>query len=184
MERELDEPRAWAFFLCGKCTMANSQANDPIDVFMWRRIDERLTTSGQPTEAQLAAIHALGVTHVINLGLHTHEMALVDEAASVAALGMTYIHMPVEFGNPTDADFDRFKAKMGELHGQTIHVHCIANLRVSAFLYRYRQNLPGMVEADVRSEMDGIWRPGGVWATFIGDADAVTRDHLYARRDY
>jgi protein tyrosine phosphatase (PTP) superfamily phosphohydrolase (DUF442 family) len=65
-------------------------------------------TSGQPTEKQLADIHALGVRHIVNLGLHTHEKALPDEAASVSRLGMTYIHIPVDFQNPTDDDFGQF----------------------------------------------------------------------------
>jgi len=56
-------------------------------------------TSGQPT------IRALTVRHIINLGLHTHEKGLPDEAGSVGWLGMTYIHIPVNFQNPTDEDF-------------------------------------------------------------------------------
>ncbi len=75
---------------------------DPETIHNWRRLDDRITTSGQPTEPQLADIHALGVRHIINLGLHTHEKALPDEAASVSRLGMTYIHIPVDFQNPTD----------------------------------------------------------------------------------
>ena len=69
---------------------------NPETIYNWRRLDNRLTTSGQPTEPQLADIHALGVRHIVNLGLHTHEKALPDEAASVSRLGMTYIHIPVE----------------------------------------------------------------------------------------
>jgi len=70
---------------------------DPEDIYNWRRLDERLTTSGQPTEAQLQAIAALGVECVVNLGLHSHAKALADERASVEALGMDYVHQPVEF---------------------------------------------------------------------------------------
>ena len=62
---------------------------DPETIYNWRRLDDRITTSGQPTEPQLADIHALGVRHIVNLGLHTHEKALPDEAASVSRLGMT-----------------------------------------------------------------------------------------------
>jgi protein tyrosine phosphatase (PTP) superfamily phosphohydrolase (DUF442 family) len=61
---------------------------DPEAIYNWGRLDNRITTSGQPTEKQLADIHALGVRHIVNLGLHTHEKALPDEAASVARLGM------------------------------------------------------------------------------------------------
>jgi protein tyrosine phosphatase (PTP) superfamily phosphohydrolase (DUF442 family) len=46
---------------------------DPEAIYHWRRLDDRITTSGQPTEPQLADIQALGVRHVVNLGLHTHE---------------------------------------------------------------------------------------------------------------
>jgi hypothetical protein len=62
---------------------------DPETIYNWRRLDDRITTSGQPTEPQLADIHALGVCHIVNLGLHTHEKALPNEAASVSSLGMS-----------------------------------------------------------------------------------------------
>lgn len=155
---------------------------DPADIFAWRRVDARVTTSGQPSEAQLALIRDLGVTHVVNLGLHTHEKALPDEAASVAALGMAYLHIPVVFDAPTEADFARFCAVMAELEDAPVHVHCIANLRVSAFLYRYRRDVLGLPEAEARVVMDTLWRPGGVWAAFIGDRDAIDRPHGPAPR--
>src|SRR5216684_8777175 len=88
---------------------------DPETIYNWRRLDDRITTSGQPTEPQLADIHALGVRHVVSLGLHTHEKALPDEAASLSRLGMTYIHTPVDFQNPTDDDFQQFCAVMEQL---------------------------------------------------------------------
>ena len=140
---------------------------DPEMIYNWRRLDDRITTSGQPTEAQLAEIRALGVGHIVNLGLHTHEKALPDEAASVSRLGMTYIHIPVDFQDPTDRDFDRFCSVMEQLKEVPVHVHCIANYRVSAFFYRYRRDVLGMDETRARAEMDAIWRPDGVWAAFV-----------------
>ena len=157
---------------------------DPESIYNWHRLDERLTTSGQPSEAQLAGIRALGVGHIVNLGLHTHEKALPDEAASVAALGMAYIHIPVDFQNPTEADFTRFCAVMGELRDIPVHVHCIVNARVTAFLTRYRREVLGMDPAEARAPMDSVWRPGGVWAAFVGDDDAVGAEHRYAGRDF
>ena len=105
--------------------------DDPHSIYNWRRLDDRLTTSGQPTEEQLAGLRGLGVDHVINLALHTHPKALPDEAGSVARLGMTYVHIPVEFGQPTEDDFARFCAAMTALNDRPVHVHCIANYRVS-----------------------------------------------------
>jgi protein tyrosine phosphatase (PTP) superfamily phosphohydrolase (DUF442 family) len=140
---------------------------DPIGIYNWRRLDERLTTSGQPTETELADIRALGAGHVVNLGLHTHEKALPDEAGSVAALGMTYVHMPVDFKNPTAVDLAAFCDLMDELRGQTVHVHCIANYRVSAFLYRYRVDRLGWDRETARLDLDAVWRPEGPWAALV-----------------
>jgi len=140
---------------------------DPESIYNWHRLDERLTTSGQPSEAQLVGIKALGVGHIVNLGLHTHERALPDEAASVAALGMTYVHIPVEFQNPTEADFARFCTVMADLEDKPVHVHCIANYRVSAFFYRYRRDVLGMDEGRVRADLEKCWQPNEVWAAFI-----------------
>ncbi len=162
----------------------NNGAIDPSGIFMWRRIDDRLTTSGQPDEEQLAALARLNVTHIINLGLHSHEKALTDEAASVRALGMNYIHIPVAFDDPAERDFEQFREMMAALAGKTMHIHCIANFRVSAFLYRYRREILGWEEAEARVEMEQIWRPGGVWAGFIGDASGTALPHRYAGRDY
>ncbi len=140
---------------------------DPETIYNWRRLDGRITTSGQPTEPQLAEIHALGVRHIVNLGLHTHEKALPDEAASVTRLGMIYIHIPVDFQNPTDQDFEKFCSVMEQLKDVPVHVHCIANARVSAFFYRYRRDVLGMDEARARADMEEVWRPKGVWAEFV-----------------
>ena len=140
---------------------------DPESIYNWYRLDERLTTSGQPTEAQLAGVAALGVRHIVNLALHTHEKALPNEAASAVALGMTYIHIPVDFQNPTDADFARFCAVMDELKDVPVHVHCIAILRVSAFFYRYRRDVLGWDEARARADLEKLWQPAEVWAAFI-----------------
>jgi protein tyrosine phosphatase (PTP) superfamily phosphohydrolase (DUF442 family) len=151
--------------------------HDPDHIYNWRRLDRRITTSGQPSEDQLRAIRELGVTHIVNLGLHSHERALPDEAASVAALGMTYVHIPVDFEHPTEADFSRFCEVMAETADAPVHIHCIANLRVSAFLYRYLRDVAGQHDADARTLMDTVWRPGGVWASFIGDPDSAGLPH-------
>ncbi len=150
---------------------------DPNEIYNWRRLDERITTSGQPTETQLTALRDLGVVHVLNLGLHSHERALADEEASVSALGMCYIHIPVDLGNPTQEDFDKFCAAMARVGDDPIHVHCIVNARVSAFLYRYQRDFLGRDEAAARVLMDTIWQPGGVWADFIGDKARSSLSH-------
>ena len=73
---------------------------------------------------------------------------------------------------------------MPELEGQIVHVHCIANFRVPAFLYRYQRDELGVAEAVAREMMERIWRPGGVWARFIGDAAGEGLPHRFAEQDY
>ena len=155
--------------------------SDPDHIRNWRRLSDRLTTSGQPTEDDLKQIEALGVKHVINLALHTHEDALPDEEASVSALNMTYVHIPVEFDNPTEAHFTRFCAAMADIGAEPVHVHCILNYRVSAFLYRYNREVLGVKEDEARAQMEALWRPGGVWAKFIGDDSAEHLPHRPTR---
>lgn len=147
---------------------------DPETIYHWRRLDDRVTTSGQPTEPQLEDIHALGIRHIVNLGLHSHEKALADETASVSRLGMTYIHIPVDFQNPTDQDFDQFCAVMEQLKDVPVHVHCIANYRVSAFFYRYRRDVLGMDEARARAHMEEVWHPEGVCEPLADEAPPMT----------
>jgi uncharacterized protein (TIGR01244 family) len=158
--------------------------SDPTDILNWRRLSERVTTSGQPREAQLAALAALGVKHVINLALHTHPKALADEAATVRELGMAYLHIPVAFDDPRPEDYEAFRAAMARIGAAPVHVHCIMNYRVSAFFYLYRQAAEGVDERAARAEMERIWRPGGVWAAFIGHAAGVGRPHQIAGADY
>ncbi|HEY0207098.1 MAG TPA: protein tyrosine phosphatase family protein [Acetobacteraceae bacterium] len=133
----------------------------------WLRLDSRVTTSGQPTEAELSSLRDVGVRHVINLALHTHERALLDEAGSVHALGMAYAHIPVAFDHPTEADFARFCAALEATGNDAVHVHCIMNWRVSAFFYRYRRDVLCMDEAAARADMTRLWEPDAVWAEFI-----------------
>jgi protein tyrosine phosphatase (PTP) superfamily phosphohydrolase (DUF442 family) len=140
---------------------------DPETIYNWVRLDDRISTSGQPDEAHLAGLAANGVRHIVNLGLHSHERALPDEAASVAALGMAYHHRPVDFANPTEDDFAWFVQTVEALKGEAVHIHCIANYRVSAFFYRYQRDHLGMDEAAARAAMDALWTPEGVWEDFI-----------------
>jgi protein tyrosine phosphatase (PTP) superfamily phosphohydrolase (DUF442 family) len=157
---------------------------DPVSITNWLRLDDRITSSGQPREEELAEIRALGVSHIINLGPHDHERALPDEAASVAALGMAYVYIPVDFATPAEQDYVRFVDVMARLADRTIHVHCIANMRVSAFLYRWRRDVLGIAETEARSAMERIWQPGGSWAAFIGDAASEPLPHRVAGRAF
>ena len=154
-------------------------------ILNWRRLNENITLSGQPSEAELIQIRDLGVTHIINLGPHHNKGALPDEAASVGALGMEYVYIPVEFEAPTDEDFEKFSKKLDELKGKCVHIHCIYNARVTAFVYRHSQTPNALIdERQAYKLMDSIWKPGDDWASFVGRQDAVAQPNRYAGEDY
>ena len=141
---------------------------DESDIYNFRRLSPALTTSGQPDEAQFAALYDSGVDTVINLALSSSPRALPDEAATLATLGLRYIHIPVEFAAPTEADFEAFATAMDDLGDTPVHVHCAANMRVSAFLYRYRVERLGWAAAQARPDLNAIWEPDPVWQNFLG----------------
>ncbi len=154
------------------------------EVLNWRRLNSGISLSGQPTEAQLALIQGLCVSHVINLEPHTNKGALADEAGTVASLGMSYIYIPVDFENPTSADFATFCETLLRTKGQRIHLHCIYNARVTAFFDQFAQIGESGMEAGAFALMDGIWRPGGVWADLIGNPEDIEQPNRFAGYDY
>jgi uncharacterized protein (TIGR01244 family) len=138
------------------------------EIYNYRQVDERLSTSGQPTDAQLAEIADAGFQTVVNLALHDDpRYSLPDEPGSVQALGMRYIHIPVQFKAPTEADLDEFFAAMDAHQGERVWVHCAANWRVSAFVGLYRVLRQGWEREQAFALQRNLWEPDEVWAPFI-----------------
>lgn len=144
------------------------RADRPDAIYNYRLFGGQFHTSGQPTEKQLAAIREAGFRRIINLAPAAVENALPDEAGTLAALDVDYVHIPVDWKDPTDSDFEKFVAAYDLDGDERVWVHCAANMRVSAFIYRYRRDILKEDEAAARAEMNGIWEPFGVWRTFLG----------------
>src|SRR5262249_10907309 len=70
-------------------------------------IDANLVTSGQPSAKALAALRAEGFDAVVYLAPFTVPDAVKDEPAILAAQGIEFLHVPIPFGEPNDAEFDR-----------------------------------------------------------------------------
>jgi uncharacterized protein (TIGR01244 family) len=140
-------------------------------IYNHRAVDDTLATSGQPTVAQLGAIAQAGFNTVINLALHDDpRYSLPDEAGTVRALGMNYVHIPVQFATPTRADLLAFFDAMEAHRGERLWVHCAANMRVSAFLGLYRVLRQGADPETAFDLMQDLWQPNEVWSSFIAAA--------------
>ena len=138
------------------------------DIRNYRQAAPDIATSGQPREDQLAEIAAAGYEVVINLALHDDpRYSLKDEASSVQAVGVEYVHIPVQFGAPTSRDLAAFFDTMDRLRGRRVWVHCAANMRVTAFLGLYWHLREGWPEMRAFSLMRDVWQPNDVWSSFI-----------------
>ena len=138
------------------------------DIYNFLAIDERLTTSGQPTEEQLRALADANYEVIINLALHDDpRYSLPDEIGLVEALGMEYIHIPVPFDAPGEKDLMAFFGALATNQDRKIHAHCAANMRVTAFLGLYRLIRQGKTREAAFAPMGEIWEPDDVWSAFI-----------------
>lgn len=136
-------------------------------IFNYLPISQKLTTAGQPNEQQLASVKRAGFDLVINLAPQNVENALKDERGLVTQLGMTYIHIPVDFKNPTEENYREFCKTLNDAKDAKIFLHCAANMRVSAFYFRYRTQVLHESTLTAKKDLAKIWEPFGVWSEFI-----------------
>ena len=157
----------------------DSLANgDPAQIRAWQRLDPGITTSGRITAEDIDSLAFLGVRHVINLALASHPEALANEDVLLAAKGIGYTHIPVPFDAPDERHFEAFCRALDQA-GRPVHVHCIANWRVSAFFYRHGLAFGGLTGPEARARMAQQWSPetsdhpdAPAWARFISATDS------------
>src|SRR6476619_6362076 len=127
--------------------------------FNFRRVSDRVTTSGLVNAEQLATLGGEGYQAVINLLPDSYEHAVADEARIVRDQGLDYVYIPVDFAAPTHADLDAFAEAMDTRVGRKVHVHCAANYRVSAFygLYALRNGL--CTDDEANELVRDVWNP-------------------------
>lgn len=136
------------------------------------KIDDRISTSGQPKAEDFAEIAKQGYQTVINLALPTSDHALPDEGSIVTRTGMNYVHIPVVWEAPRVEQFRKFADTLQQNKDEKIWVHCVVNMRVSCFMYLYHRKVRGMPEAEARALMNRIWDPGKFeqWRRFVEEA--------------
>ena len=139
------------------------------EIFNYVRVDDRISTAGQPTENQLRDAAAEGFTTIINLAPVNPPYTPANEAGLARELGLNYIAIPVAWNNPTDADFAAFERAMSQTAGDKTLIHCAANFRVTAFYSLYAQKYLGLSAAQADALRDRIWAGSDypVWEAFI-----------------
>ena len=139
-------------------------------IYNYLKVNERLITGGQPTEAQLRAAAAEGIGIVINLATYQVGHSLPDEAELARSLGMEYYAIPVDWERPTESDFETFALCLNQATGdKRLLVHCAANYRVTAFVALYAMKYWNWREDQADALMAHVWRAGEYprWDNFI-----------------
>lgn len=146
------------------------------DIYNFLKYDDTFASAGQPTEIQLAEVAQAGFQVVINLALHDAGYALPDESATVATLGMEYIHIPVIWTAPQLQDLAAFFQAMESARDKKVFVHCAANMRATAFIALYRIHRLSWQPEEAFAVMRQIWTPYEVWEAFV--SQALEQTHL------
>jgi len=133
------------------------------------QLTDRVGTSGQPTKEQFSDLSQQGYSTVINLAMPDSDHAIPEEGNIVTGLGMSYFHIPVPFDKPTADHLKLFIELMKSLEGKKVWVHCVVNMRVSAFMYQYLRHEKGYSENDAQSPILKNWLPemDDVWSSLI-----------------
>ena len=126
-----------------------------------------LTTSGQPTEGELALIASVGFDRVIFLAFTNHPKAVAHEDDIVRDQGLQFIHIPVDWESPSPTDFAAFAAMMQTFSSGRTLLHCEVNFRASVFGFLYQVLFEGADVDEAMSLMQSIWVPNDTWEAFI-----------------
>lgn len=127
-----------------------------------------VATAGMPTRRQLqklAGEHAAVVNLAPADAWGSHE----DEQAIVEGAGARYVHLPVDFSQPTNEDYERFARTMRTFTGQRVLVHCQMNMRASVFVFLYRAIELGEDPERAYDDVLKVWQPNAIWSRFIRD---------------
>jgi protein tyrosine phosphatase (PTP) superfamily phosphohydrolase (DUF442 family) len=139
-------------------------ADHPENFIRWR---EGLASSAQPSAAWLATVKDLKYDVLINLAPPQSHGSLANEGGIVAAKGVMYVNIPVDFTRPTAEDFRLFSEVMNASAGRNVFVHCQANFRGSSFVFLYRVIHEGARVGDTWSKLQAVWVPEPQWKRFI-----------------
>ncbi|RXI48026.1 hypothetical protein CRU99_01850 [Malaciobacter mytili] len=127
------------------------------------KINDKISTSGQPTLEELKIIADNDFKVVINLALSNSSLALENEDKIVSQLGMTYIHIPVDFENPEIDNLKIFLAILNSFTNIKVWVHCAKNYRVTAFMYIFHKYFLKTPFENINLSMFDIWTPSKKW---------------------
>ena len=168
-----------ALYLMASPSFAQSNETESAleDIRAYLQISDRLSTSGQIEYDEIELLKEAGFEVVINLAT-ADEPRNGREGFLVTEQGMSYVHIPVSWTEPSRRDLKMFFDVMETNKDRKVFVHCFANMRVSAFVYLYRTLHEGVSEDEALADLHKIWDPASrdQWAEFIKGAKSDPLD--------
>ncbi len=138
-----------------------------LDIRDYFYVAEDIHTSGQPTAEQIELLGCAKFEIVINLATAKSPDAIQNEKDLVMQNNMAYVHIPVDWNKPLRRDFEKFANFFEPYHNFKMLVHCVRNMRVSAFIFLNRVIMEGLNPQDCLTDLLTIWKPNEVWQMFI-----------------
>lgn len=130
-------------------------------------ISPTLVTCGQPNAAALKTLAAHGFAADIYLAPLTVYDAVRDEPEIVRGQGLEFVHIPIAFNEPDEADFARFTEAMATLRERKVLVHCQVNMRASSMVFLHRVIVGREAPEAAYDAVTKVWSPNGTWRRFI-----------------
>lgn len=137
------------------------------EILNYIKINELISTSGQPSVEQFKEIADNEYEVVINLALHNASNAIENEDKVVTSLKMAYFHIPVDFDNPKLSDLKLFLNLLQSLGANKVWVHCALNYRVSAFMYVYHKYILKTPFENIDLSIFEKWSPELIWQNIM-----------------
>ena len=130
---------------------AAAAASGGTDIEGFFRVNDAVSTGGQPSTAQLAALKAEGFRAVINLREPGEHEAAAEEAAA-RDLGLVYVNIPVRTAEPRPEQVDAFLRVAADPSIYPAFLHCASGNRVGAFWMIRRVLVDGWTPACAEKE--------------------------------
>lgn len=167
--------KLWITNICGyffniakRIILKGFRATNIKKIYNYHRVKGLFDTSGQPSKEQLELIAREGYKAVINLAPNSLiESSVFNEKEILSNANVEFIHIPVDFKQPKQENFDEFVAQVLKFKNEKIWIHCAANMRVSAFVYKYRKEILNLSHHEIIDDLKTIWIPNKNWRSFL-----------------
>ncbi|HIP61682.1 MAG TPA: hypothetical protein EYG98_03920 [Sulfurovum sp.] len=130
-------------------------------------IHKNLMTSALPQESDFSLMADDGYEIVISMCQSEDSLTLDNEDAMVTNAGMKYLHLPVDYYEPTMMDYTLLRDILNTIADKKVWLHCTKNYRVSAFMYLYNILERGADRQMAKMSMNSIWKPTDAWENMI-----------------